>query len=250
MSEPSPDPITTRVAGGFSPRLVALALAGVLAAVVWIGLSGRTPAPPQSALIVTPSASEPPGNTVTPPLSPTPSWPPRRTPRPTPPTTVRSGIELGEDAFGVIAFIERRLYLEVLHEIEPGHFTGSFRLPFPTSEDPEATFELAQLWTRDRERLSHVPVGQWPLPLDTLVEDTNQAGTVIEVSVPGRRNARQVPRLVRRGYELVVRAESWYDFGIVTIDVRMRRAQIRGDDGIFGWPAVAAAEEFSDSATR
>ena len=231
-TEPALRPTTTRVAEGSSPRLIALGVAGTLVAVVLIGISGSRPdaeefiASEPSPRRGSPAVAALATSTVASTDAPLSSQPPRRTAHPTPPRPIDGPVRVGDDAYGVIAYIEGRDYLELLRVVEPGYLSASFRLPFPSSSSTDATLEVAQLWTSNRSRRSHVIVGSWPLPLDGLVRDTNDAGTVIELSVPSRARARRAPLLVRHGYELTVRAESWFDFGIVVVEVRMGSSDI------------------------
>ncbi len=223
-AEPRIELSTTRVGGGGSARLVALVTAGVLGAVVWVGLSGQAADEPAPAQLALPTAAATARSTLA----------PRRTPDY---EFIRPTIPLGADGFGVLALIGSQRYLVVLQEIEVDHLYATMRLPFPRPA-AEGTLELAQFWTRDN-RPNFVSLGTVRLPLDPLVPETSQQGTVLDRTSPPQLTSSGVPRLVQRGYRLTVRAESRRSFAVLVIDVRIGpKRQLQGDDGIFGWPTI------------
>ena len=118
----------------------------------------------------------------------------------------------------MIAFIDGRMYLDVLQEIEPGRFRGSFRVPFPSKPGGHRIL-LAQLWTRDRDRDSYVELGEWPLRLDPLAEDTEVGGAVLQDGVEAQPSQRNVPRAVRRGFNVTVYAQSHDSYGVVSVEM-------------------------------
>ncbi len=220
-----PRPVTTKVGGGISPRLASLAAVGVLGAVVLVGLAGRQPAPPNIA-----QASSRPAPTSSAEISPapspagaqpsaSPSRAPALTPPPEPREPVLGAISFGRDKYGVIAHIDDRLYIDVLQEVQPGRFKGSFRVPFPIDSANRYEIKLTQLWSRDERRGGHADIGVWPLYLVPLQEGTQESGPVLQAGMSAQSNLSRVPRAVERGFTIVVRAESRVTYGMVRVEI-------------------------------
>ena len=110
------------------------------------------------------------------------------------------------------------MYLDVLQEIEPGRFRGSFRVPFPSKPGGHRIL-ISQLWTRDSDRDSYVELGEWPLRLDPLAADTEAGGAVLQDGLAARPRARNVPRAVRRGFTLTAYAQSQVSYGVVSVEM-------------------------------
>lgn len=230
QQQPPTQPVTTRVNGGSSARIAVAALAGILAVVAWIGFSGRPPAPTVGPATQRPgvAASAQPQPSPTPSQTPVVvgSFVPWQTPRasraPTPtPEPILDLITFGADAFGVIAFVHGRMYLDVLQEFEPGRFRGSFRVPVPSTTGGHRIV-LSQLWTRDGNRDSYVELGEWPLRLDPLVEGSEVGRAVLQEGVDAQPNARRVPRAIKRGFDVTVSVQSHVSYGVVHVEMTFR----------------------------
>ena len=228
QQQPPTQPVTTRVNGGSSARIAVVALAGILGVVAWIGFSNRpslpvAPVPTKQRPAVASSQSPQPSPTKVVvesfrpwPVTPRPSRAPTSSPEP-----ILDLITFGADAFGVIAFVHGRMYLDVLQEFEPGRFRGSFRVPVPATPGGHRIV-LSQLWTRDRNRESYVELGEWPLRLDPLVEGSEGGGAVLQDGVDAQPNARRVPRAVRRGFDVTVSVQSHVSYGVVHVEMTFR----------------------------
>lgn len=228
-SWPDRPPIeTTRVGGGSSARIAVLVALIVLGGVVLIGIAGRRDPPaevaalPSSASLASPARPAPstaskPTSEPTPQPNEQPTETPRREPTPTP-ESFEEPITLGQDAFAVIASIGGRMYLEVLHEDEPGHLHGKFRLPFPQRRRGQ-TIELAQLWTRDEGRPNFVRIGEWRVRFDPLGPTDEPQEPVLRASAAGQPDATGVPRAIALGYDIVVTAETRGEYGAILIDL-------------------------------
>ncbi len=228
MDQPPTQPVTTRIGGGSSARIAVGVLAGILGVVAWVGFSNRPTSSPVAPITAPPIAAA--TNSPTPPTAvpatpvvvgsfrplpaaPRPSRDPTATPEP-----ILGAITFGQDAFAAIAFVDGRMYLDVLQEIEPGLFRGSFRVPFP-SKPGGHRIQLAQLWTRDRDRESYVELGEWPLRLDPLAADSEVGGAVLQDGVEAQPSQRNVPRAVRRGFNVTVYAQSHVSYGVVSVEM-------------------------------
>jgi len=224
---------TTRVGGGRSARLVAVAALAVLVGVVGIGLVGRLserPRPSSDQL----SADASPTPTPNGPSAGIAPWQIRTMGQ----IRLRPAKPAGSDAFGVVASVGGRGYSALLDEIEPGHYHAMYVVPFPRPAT-EGTLALNQLWSRAPGQ-NYVPIGSWYLSLDPLAPETRNTADVIDVSVAGRHTMTTGSRLQLRGYRLRVRAESRLNSGVLWVDVWLGPGrEIHGDDGIFGWPTVA-----------
>jgi hypothetical protein len=220
--QPPTQPVTTRIGGSSSARIAVVALVVILGGVAWVGFSGRGPAQP-----LTPATQPPVANATASPES-SAQASPAQTPRPSsrasrpiltpPPEPVLGAITFGQDAFGVIAFVDGRMYVDVLQEIAPGRFRGSFRVPLP-SKPGGHRLVMSQLWTRDRSRDSYVELGQWPLRLDFLTEGSEVGGDVLQEEVGAQPNKRGVPRAVRRGFTVSGRVQGYGSFGVVSVEM-------------------------------
>ena len=135
-----------------------------------------------------------------------------------PPSSI-SEISFGDDAFALIADIDGRQFIDVLHETERGSFTGIFRVPFPSNDDGPYRFEFVQLWTRHERARNYVEIDSWDVALDVLKEGTTDSGEVLADSKAAKQRPRNAPRAVRRGYSIVLGAESRYTYGVITVAV-------------------------------
>ena len=236
---PAPRPVVTKVGGGLSPRLATLVAAGVLGAVVWVGLSGRSPNRPEtststgdpntaSATPATPVAS--PSQTgvaaapsATPTRAPVLTPPPDRTHEQTP-----RALPFARDKYAVVADIDDRLYRTLMAEVEPGRFSGSFRVLFPADTSNRYDIRLTQLWSRGSRRGNYVDIGSWPLYLVPLQEATMVSGPVLQTGMSAQPGLRGVPRAVERGFTMTVSAESRVTYGIVRVEIQFGpRAELR-----------------------
>ena len=179
-----PEVVLTRVAAGPSPRLVALALSAVLAAVVVIGVSARhSPAPTRS------------------------------------PAKLTLMTALGRDKFAVTATIARRPFLGLLEEVSPGKLSGTYRIPVLLTETA-TRFELAQLWTTDGPE-NYVPIAAWDLPLSHLSRMAHELEVLLDVNMDGKPNDLQSPRPIKLGYSLVIRGEGAPTSDTLTFELEM-----------------------------
>lgn len=233
-----------RVRGGISPRVGAVAVAGVLAAVVWIGISGR-PAPtapaserPGVAQVPTerPSATADAEATVTPirPVSPSPGST-RAPPR---------GASIEADDLSIVATIGNRQFMTWLRPAEHGHLSGTFRLPIPPPAT-EGTLELARVWRtvaqiwRTASHDAWATVSTWDLRLESLSAASGRQYLVLDQAMPARPSLRDISPLLTRGYRITVRAKSGVPSGLMSVDIQIAAGhQLEGNDGIFGWPVV------------
>jgi len=176
---------TTRVdAGGASNRVLVAALAAVIAAVVWIGVSGRQAAPPTRV-----------GEAFS------------------------AATPLGRDKFAVTSNIAQRPFLGLLDEKSPGEMSGTYRLTVPKPHTV-ARFELSQLWTI-RGGPNYVPINAWEVPLGRVSANSPEPSVLLDVTVAAMPNLDGAPRPVRSGYSLVIRAERAQSFELVTFDLKM-----------------------------
>lgn len=188
-----------RIGGGASARLVALVVVGVLAAVVWVGMSNRPP-PVGKPQTQHPAIA---GSTATPASTPTP------TPRPTVPA----------ETYGVSATIGNRTYLAALEELRPGHMFATLRIPIPP-DAASGLLTISELFTADFWN-NPVSVGDWTMPLDPLFTASRDPELVIDAAMPARPHRDDVPTKVRGGFGLKVYAENDLLFGILSIEVTL-----------------------------
>src|SRR5262245_20141719 len=164
-----------RQSRGLSWRVAAFTAVAVLAGIVGLKVVERTPAPPP-AVAVAPSRG--PDRSVlpstTPPATPLtqPAVRPTRYPEIEPPQSTVSELTFGQDAFALVAQIGGRQYIGILREVEPGSFTGIFRLQIPSGAQGPYRFNFVQLWTRDTRVRNYVEIGSWDVSLDVLKEGT------------------------------------------------------------------------------
>ncbi len=222
---PGLTPTTTRLGGRRSAWAGALVVLSLLGGLIWVGVAGRPSASPKPIVADASPSPVPGGAAAT-------STPSVVQPSATPPS------ELAGESFGVSASIGGHQYLAYLDEIEPGYLFTSFRVTNPP-EAAEGTLSLDEVWV-NRAMDSTVAVGEWQLPLDPLLSNSQREGTVIDVTVSPRPRLLNVPVPVIRGYHLTVYAKNDLLFGTVAVEIRIGPNQrIRGDDGIYGWPTVA-----------
>jgi hypothetical protein len=233
-------PVTTRVGGGVSARAAVVVVAGALAVIVGAAFINRPPARPEPAAqqVVPLSPAPSPASLVVVDGDPPTAGPlPRRSLR---------GVDLGDDAFAIIAMIGGRQYPIVLRNGGNAFMDGWTRLPFPRP-DTHGTVELAQLWSRDAS-LNFQSIGQWSLALDVLMPEVRASGTVLTVAQVARPLTGE-NRLVRNGFQLDLRLESRTDYGMIFVTVHTPYCgaeggasclavhhNVLGEDGIFGLP--------------
>ena len=126
MTAPLPRPTTSPIGGGSKARFVALGVVGLLAAVVWVGFSGR-PGPPHLVADASPTPSAVPSTT-----RPTPLPQPTERPRPTTtplasatPTPAAAALYLINGLAGQTSFSSE------LREVSPGYLFGQYWLTDP-----------------------------------------------------------------------------------------------------------------------
>jgi hypothetical protein len=247
--QPPSQPTTTRIGGGGSAHLAAIGVVVVLLGLAWVGWSGRPAVPgagaspqPGAEASAPPTATDPPltvGGGLTP-GSPGSGGMPYLGEGPD-----RPRIHLEQDVYGFTATIDGRRYFAVLQETGSDRFTATIRVPFRRPRDTPSV-QLHQLWTR-AERTNYAYLGSWPLPLEAMDTNVRGTGTVLEVQVGARPQARGQALLVRRGFTLEVGLYSELLFAVLEVDVRLlpRIARRLGEDGRLD-PAVDAARLFVD----
>ena len=190
-----------RIGGGASARLVALVVVGVLAAVVWVGMSNRPPA-------VGTAQTQPPAAAASRSI-------PAATPAPmlTPRTTVPP------ETYGVSATIGNRSYVAALDELRPGHMAAILRVPIPPDAG-SGVLTITQLWAAEVWN-NPVVVGDWTMPLDPLFTGNRDPELIIEAAMPARPKRDDVPPKLRSGFELRVYAQNDLLFGIISIEVTL-----------------------------
>jgi hypothetical protein len=225
--EPTGGPEIARIGGRRSAVVGTLAVVGVLVAVVWVGVSGRSaPAVPPTVPAV---AAQPTAVST----SPEPSE--------------QAGPAFGEpddpvavsrsEVFGVYAQFGTSQYITILNEPEPGHLVGrlEMRLPIPADEGIFVFELLASRAMTGGPRY----IGDWPINVEKVTADAPDVA-VLSVSPPAQRTRLGAPTPVVRGFQLTVSASRDATIGELVIDVRIAAGrQIVGDDGIFGWPTLA-----------
>ncbi len=174
------------ISGRRNAQLAAVAVIGVLIAVVWVGMSGRTtPVPP---VTFNPIVAVEPEPTETPTSQPTPTAQPSASNGP-------------QDVFGVYAELGDTQYITILSEPEPGRLFGRIRVPLPLPST-DGTFVFQQ-FSSAAVRGRPVPIADWPLKVDALAADS-PAFLAVNATLPARRTIIGAPRPVERGYRLTV----------------------------------------------
>ncbi len=224
---------------GRRPAVVAaIVVVGVLVAMVWVGMSGRTnpkPAPSLPAVADVPTA-DPPA---------TPAATPRATccapdVAPDPSTTPA----VPADIYGASLQMGDAMSTIVLREVEPGHLFGRMRLTLPISES-DGTF-LFQHFSAQTVIGQPVPIADWPINLEALAADS-PLFTAVNATLPARRTIPNASRPVERGYRLTVTGQRRGAEGELTVDVKIGpNRQLQGNDGILGWPVVYRLDPFAD----
>jgi hypothetical protein len=200
MNEPAP--VTTRVGGGLSARAAIVVVSVALVGIGGAAVVNRPPAPqPGTQLIVLPSPT-PNGAAVL------------RSPSSTH-LASDDPMELGNDLFAAIAIIGRRQYPILLGHDGAGLLGGPMRVPIP-GPDLRGTLELAQLWDVGPGR-NFQSIGRWTLPLGPLTSDADGSGMVLLMEQA--RPQAGANRLVRQGFQMVVRAERVDDYIELSVDV-------------------------------
>lgn len=204
------------VRGGPPVRLVALGVIGVLAAVVYVGLSGRA---------TTPSALTRPTSAV---AAVEPSQ--RATPTPGVPTTADGagpypgatpidqlgGIRNPSSTLGVALTVAGRLSLGQLDEVAPRHLRATYRLPLPVPAT-EATLELLNVayWPPPDYRYA-----TWTVPLAVFDSKSANGAVILNDTQPPQPNARSsAPQLVHNGFRMEVSGARDAQGGLVSIDL-------------------------------
>jgi hypothetical protein len=231
-------PVTTRVGGGVSARMAVVLVVIALSAIVGVAFLNRPPAAKPAAEAVVPPMATPSAVLTAVSGDPPASGPlPRRSLR---------GVDLGDDAFAIIAMVGGRQYPIVLRNGGPSFMDGWARLPYPRP-DTHATVELVQLWSRDPS-LNFQSIGSWSLPLDVLMPEVRRSATVLTIAEIARPVSGE-NRLVRNGFSMDIRLESRTDFGMIFVTIKTPfcseaggteclavHHKIVGEDGIFGLP--------------
>lgn len=233
-------PVTTRVGGGLPPRVVALGVAGVLLAVVWIGTTGNsTPSLPSPAVPMPSPVAQ--GQSSTPPITPA-AEPSLAAPTPQgPATTPRPRALLANRYVAIGAVGGERLRAELI-EVSPGVLTGQYWLSDRPSGD-ELAFEIVEVekvgpWTY----MQAGSIGAWNLSLEELAGNHRSGHEPLTVTVAARPGLLGAPPLIERGYELGVYVRLTFDdVAVVDFHVEVGPAERpKSEDGVPGWPISGA----------
>jgi hypothetical protein len=201
MNEPAP--VTTRVGGGLSARAAIVVLSVALAGIGGAAFVNRPPPPQLGTQVVVPPAPTPNGAAVL---------------RSASPTHRASDDRLrpGDDLFAAIAIIGRRQYPILLGpDGGAGLLGGPMRVPIP-GPDLRGTLELAQLWDVGPGR-NFQSIGRWTLPLGPLTSNADGSGTVLIIEQAQPQAGAN--RLVRQGFQMLVRAERVDNYIELFVDV-------------------------------
>jgi hypothetical protein len=243
---------TTRLGGGMSWKVGLAAVSAVLIAIVGIGVAGRPPAPTPRPIAAASDAAASDAAPSTAAASPAtgmgiPLLPPTPTTRPViqPDPRMPADLESVGDHYMAVAFIGPFQYLWKLNYVDARHLTGTFELPVPPPAT-RGTIELAQVWST----VSHdawSTVASWDLHLESVSAASGREYVVLDRTIRARPRETDSARPVKNGYQIKVRAESGVMGGRIKIDVTLGsgRNQLVGDDGIFGWPTLAAVRSAS-----
>ena len=209
---PRPELTTTKVAGGGSAKLVALVAVLVLGGVVYIGISGRAPAP-------APAASNPPASSAIAGL-------PSPEPLSVLPGDAHAAVEqvLPEGFKGsaytgyaaALTFGDPPEYPAVFDEISSGRYKLTYRVQFPAPAK-RATLEIAQF----ASTVSHDifdSIGKWTVSLDSFAPGSNEFDLLEFTRAPSP-DAANAPDLVMSGFALSVRLASHGTFGLINVDL-------------------------------
>ena len=233
-------PVQRRAAGVLSARIVALAMAGLLAAVVGTAVVGRAE-PPKVAdsaadMRAGQSASAPP--TASPATQRSSAAKPTDSPpNPRPPAVAPAAAQyVATGSVGGRAFRAR------LDEVRPGLLTGDYWLPDPPNGD-DLTFEIVAIERAGTWIYQEVgSIGTWELSLSELAGNHRSGHEPLTVSVPARPKLLGAPPIVQRGYELGVYVRLAYD-EVVVVDFHLdvgTPARPKTNDGMPGWPVSGA----------
>lgn len=242
LESTSSDVEIAHVSGRRPAVLASVMVIGILIAMVWIGMSGRTnpsPAPSLAAVAEVPTLS----------LSPTASpAPPSTTPDPVPASSASPSNVTPEEIYGVYAQIGDAQYITILSEPAPGHLFGRLRVPLPLAET-DGTFVFQQFASRD-VRGQPVSIADWPINVDALAADSPMF-LAVNATLPPRRTIQNAPRPVERGYHLTVTGQRRGEQGELTINVSIGpNRQLQGNDGILGWAGVSQLRKQKVDRTR
>ena len=228
MGDDQPQLVTERLGGGVSARVVAVASMGLLLAVAWLGVAGRSaqPAstPPAAAAIDSPLAATatPAPSGTAPPFpaasAPTPAVASEQPIRSAPLVIPRRFGPLGEDAFAVTFWLEGRFYMNVLREQESGQLKAVTRVPL-LPEIGDTPMQIIQLWTRD-DRPPLAEIADYELPLGELLTGPRR-GNLLEVELEARPRRQHAPRLIRTGYVLTVGRDVRRDHAYLMFDMTL-----------------------------
>jgi hypothetical protein len=219
---------TARIGGHRSAIIAALAVVGVLVAVVWVGVSGRPTPAPLATFNPVADLDPTPGSAAAPTVNPTGDL----VPDPTPGAVAA----VPRDIFGVFANLGDVQFATILAEPEPGHLVGRLSVPIPPPAS-DGTFAFQQFSSEDGRGLT-IPIADWPINVDALAADSPEF-IAVNAELPARRTIVGAPRPVEHGYRLTVVGRRNGSTGEFTISIRIGpNRQLDGNDGILGWPVV------------
>jgi hypothetical protein len=208
---------STKIGGGRSAWLIALAALLAVVGFVAIAVSGREQPPVFSVATAEPSraaASSAASSAAPDPAPATPSAVPAAAVEQIRPST--SG-PLPERFLGTVLELGGEEYLAELQEVAPGHFYAAYRIDFPRPART-ATLGLAEIAPKMSSGTWH-SLGEWQIDLAPMTPETRRAGRVLDaVELPQLTPAG--PELGRSGFQITVYAEGRLNFGLLTIDVR------------------------------
>ncbi len=234
---------TTKIGGGNSARLGAVAVVAVLLGVAYVGFSHRPPAPPPrpTAAVVANDQPSPTAEPRDPTQAPMATMPASSAhpPGQAPPTsgTGGSGVVGPRDFLIVQVAFENRTLTNIMTETSTGRFTAEIPLPIGP---PSTSAELRFLGLQRGAPGEPVDIGAWPLRLEAVTAASGLKFVVLDRHVGARSHLFNQPLPILRGFRLTAWAQSGVTGGLINVDVEIGpNRRNRGDDGILGWPTFA-----------
>jgi hypothetical protein len=199
----SKSPEMARIGGGMNAKVGVAIFAVVLAAVVWVAISGRPQAGPAALLTAAGAAADLPSTAA---LTPEPS--PSPSPAPLPPL----------DSFGVILNLGDVGYMTTLDHLF-GNLSAVVRVPIPLQRD-SGTLEFNQIWTHNGSQRTQM-IGLWRIPLTALDDPKRDSTVLIDKEVAPRTKLIGAPSPLQRGYHIKVSGVNGLLFGLLSVEITL-----------------------------
>lgn len=229
---------TTKIGGGGSARLGAVAVVAVLVGVAYVGFSNRPAAPPPQPDMPAVARDQASPSAVPVDRTPLPmatmpassAHPPGQAPPTT--GTGGSGIRGPRDYYLIEVAFDNRTLINIMAEQSPGRFTAEIPVPIPP---PSTDAKLRFLGLQRDAPGEPVDIGAWPLRLESLNAASGRELVVLERHVAARSHLFNQPLPVLRGFRLTASAQSGVTGGTLNVDVEIGpNRTTRGDDGLLG----------------